>query len=701
MPGRNPIPTHTPVAALPAIVLDLEATGLDVRNDRVVQAAAIPMLGSQVQEAPRLDQLVNPGIPIPDASLRIHGISDADVVGAPLFPEIAAMLRDILSGRVVIGHHIGFDLALLRNEAARAGIDWVEPPSLDIAMLLGAIAPSLPDLGLETVTKHLGVSITGRHSAFGDSMAAAEVFAKLIPMMRERNVRTLGEAQALAARRDDLMRRQVEQGWHEPVAATVEPEKAPFQIDSFVFQRRLKDLMTAPPIFADPAMTLRTAARTMVEQRIGALLIGDTTRPPNGVVTERDLLRTVARGDMNLDETAIDRVMTTPVAGMRANEPVYRALARMDRLGIRHLCVLDDDGKVLGMVSQRDLLQHRARSSSIIDDALVEADTVQALAAAYGRVPQAAAQLAAEGLNGAEVAGIVSAELRALSRRSVALALHQMQKAGQGEPPAAWCYFLLGPAGRGESLLSADQDNALIHAGTEADDAWFKELGERTSAFLDEAGVPFCKGGVMASNTQWRGTVDDWRDRVGTWLQRARPEDILNVDIFFDLIPVAGAFDLGHTLHRDAVEAASQRPAFLGLLAASVESYAPQFSLFGRPLVEDGRIDLKRNGLLPLVGFSRALALKAKSTVRATPERLRDILAAGRLGEGDTGKLIETHTILMGYVLRQQLADMHDGIPPSSRVAVATLSRAERSDLRGRLHALDGIVRQVRSLMAG
>lgn len=701
MPGKVPTPTHTPLAALPAVALDLEATGLDVRNDRVVQAAAIPMLGAEILETPRLEQLVNPGIPIPESARRIHGLSDADVADAPSFPEIAETLRETLSGRVVIGHHIGFDLALLRNEAARAGIDWTEPPSLDIAMLLGAMAPSLPDLGLETVTRHLGVTIRGRHSAMGDSLAAAEAFAKLIPMMREREIRTLGEAQALAARRDDLMRRQVEQGWHEPVAAPREPEKPPFQIDSFVFQRRLQDLMSAPPVFADRDMTLRAAAKAMVEQRIGALLVGDINRPPEGIVTERDLLRTVARDAVDLDRTRIGMVMTSPVAGMPGDEMVYRALARMDRLGIRHLCVLDESGLAAGMVSQRDLLEHRARSATIIDDALGEADSVQALAAAYGRVPQAATQLAAEGLNGAEVARIVSTELRALSRRAVALALHQMKEAGQGEPPAAWCFFLLGSAGRGESLLSADQDNALIHAGTDTDDVWFDVLGQRVSEFLDEAGVPFCKGGVMAANAEWRGTVDDWRNRVGTWLQRARPEDILNVDIFFDLVPVAGNRELGHALHRDAVAEAAQRPAFLGLLAASVNSYTPQFTLLGRPLVEDGRIDLKRNGLLPLVGFGRALALKSGSTARATPERIRDILAAGRIGEGDANRLIETHEVLMGYVLRQQIADIRDGIPPSSRVALATLVRGERGDLRDRLHALDNIVSQIRSLMAG
>jgi DNA polymerase III alpha subunit (gram-positive type) len=123
-------------------------------------------------------------------------------------------LSGMLAGRVVIGHHIAFDLAILRNEAERAGVEWSEPPALDVAMLTGALSPSLPDLGLETVAKHLGVSVKGRHSAFGDAMAAVEIFVRLIPLLRERNIRTLSEAQTFAARREDLLRRQTEMGWH-------------------------------------------------------------------------------------------------------------------------------------------------------------------------------------------------------------------------------------------------------------------------------------------------------------------------------------------------------------------------------------------------------------------------------------------------------------------------------------------------------
>jgi hypothetical protein len=187
---------------------------------------------------------------------------------------------------------------------------------------------------------------------------------------------------------------------------------------------------------------------------------------------------------------------------------------------------------------------------------------------------------------------------------------------------------LLPPrVGRRGEACGADQDNGLIHAGKDGDDAWFADFGSRVADFLDEAGVPRCKGGVMASNAAWRGTNDAWRERIATWLRRARPEDLLNIDIFFDLIPVAGDFALGRSLHRDAVGIAAQHPTFLALLAASVEAYAPRFGLFGNLRVEDGRIDLKRDGLRPRLIRPRAGA--SIGSMRGRPRPSGTSLAPG------------------------------------------------------------------------
>jgi len=701
MPGAVPPPSHTPLAALPAAVLDLETTGLDVRQDRMIQAAAIAMHGAEILESPRLDQLVDPGVPIPETSTRIHRLRDSDVAGAPRFTDIIETLREHLAGRVVIGHHIGFDLAIVRNEALRAGLPWIDPPSLDVAMLVGVLSPSLPDLGMETIAEHLGVTIHDRHSALGDSFAAAEIFARLIPLLRDANVRTLGEALAFAARRDDLVMQQAQLGWHTTTSHPgAPPAEQPFQVDGFIFQRRLRELMSSPAEFITGDRSLRSAAGIMVEKRIGALLVGSQDTPPEGIVTERDLLRACTAADCDPERSTVREIMSTPVECMMGRELVYRGLARMDRIRVRHLCILDDNGTVAGMVSQRDLLHHRARAVAVLDDAVIEAESTADMAAAFGRVPSVAAQLSEEGVDGRDIARTVSTEIRALAARAADVALARLADEGRGTPPAPWCLVLLGSAGRGESLLGADQDNAIIHAGNDDDDAWFAEFGARICNSLDEAGIPRCQGGVMAANAAWRGTRESWRERVGKWLVRARPEDLLNVDIFFDLIPVAGELSLGFKLHEDAVREAARHRPFLSLLAASVEGYTPRFTLFGRPLAENGRIDLKRNGLLPLVGFARALALRVGSSARSTPGRIEAIRDAGRIGEHDATALIETHRFLMDCIVRQQIADVHDGIAPSSRVITRSLSRDDRHELRHRLHALDGVVREIRSMMA-
>ena len=541
MPGRIEIPAHTSLTALPIAVLDLETTGLDVRTDRIVQIAVIHMQGADVRLPPRIEQLIDPGVPIPEVSTGIHGIDDNRVAGSPRFEDYVDELRDALSERVVVGHHVAFDLAVLRYAADRAGVVWHEPPSLDLARLIGALRPALADFGLETVADMLGVEIRGRHTALGDCRASAEGFARLLPMLRDAGVRTLGEARVLSRRRNDLYTREVQSGWHSvPGDPPPVPADLSKRLDSFVFSKRIEELMHSPPVVVAPDTALLAAAETMVEKRVGALLVGTSGGPPEGIVTERDLLRIVAERHGELRDIRVGEIMTRPVETIAPNRLLYRALGRMDRLGIRHLCVRDEEGGALGMISHRDLLHHRARASVVLGDALHEATDPTSLAAAFSQVPSVAAQLVSDGLRGYEVAHVISTEVCALTARAEGIARRRLTSSGREPPATPWCLLVLGSAGRGESLLSADQDNALIALEADSGDKWFADLGRDVAEVLDTAGLKLCDGGVMASNIAWRGSREEWRQRVAGWLRRARPEDLLNVDIFFDLVPVAG-----------------------------------------------------------------------------------------------------------------------------------------------------------------
>lgn len=198
---------------LPAVSLDTETTGLDVRRDRLLSVGAVHLHGPRLFPAEVFDRLVNPGRRIPPGSTAIHSITDSMVGEAPAYAATAADLLRFCGDRVWVGHNIGFDAAILRCEAKLAGIAWREPVILDTLRLYAALYPRAPDVELDAVAEALGVDVIGRHTALGDALVTAEVYRRLLPLLAEAGIRTLGDALAFAERPQMIRRLQRALGW--------------------------------------------------------------------------------------------------------------------------------------------------------------------------------------------------------------------------------------------------------------------------------------------------------------------------------------------------------------------------------------------------------------------------------------------------------------------------------------------------------
>ena len=708
--GAGPSGTM-PLVAVDAVVLDLETTGLDVARARVLEIGAVRLAGGRVTDE-RLILRVDPGQAVPAASTAVHGIDAAALAGAPSFPEAAPALAAFLGSSLVIGHSIGFDLAMLKREHRLAGLAWSPPRTLCTHILAELVGPPLPDLSLETIAAWLGVEVVGRHSAAGDAETTAAVFLALVPHLAGCGVRTVAEAEAASRRRAETLERQVRAGWVEPVRPLAEQdaETALARIDSYPYRHRVGELMSAPPVVAPADLDLAAAARLMAERRISSLVLrsdGAASEAPllaaeAGILTERDILRAVAEhGAAALALPASDR-MTSPVVGVPAEAFVYRAIGRMMHRRIRHLGVVDEAGVLVGALSARDLLRLRTSEAAAMGDAIGEAGDAPSLATAWARLPGLARSLLAEGVEARGIAAIVAREIGALTGRAAALAEASLAAEGRGPPPVPYAIVVLGSAGRGESLLAADQDNALVFASGEPDgpeDRWFAELGARMAATLDVAGLPLCQGGVMASNAPWRGSLATWRARVGEWVQRSRPEDLLSIDVFFDLRPVHGDGALARTLMEDAFAAGRDHPAFLKLLAETGGKARPAVGLFGRLKTEDGRVDLKRGGLLAVTSAARVLAIRYGVLRRSTTDRLAGVRAVGAGADADLAAWDAAQAVLLAVILEQQLADIAAGWPPGATVDPRRLDRAARDRLVAVLGTLGHVEETVRDLM--
>ena len=135
------------------------------------------------------------------------------VMQAGAFETHWSDLDALMRGTVLVGHNVAFDIAQLRWAAKRSGIEWEPPQSLDTLLLLATLEPAAPGYDLDTVAERFGVNIRGRHTALGDSLVTAEIFERLIPLLAERNVATLGEAVAFGQRSKAFVKRQRESGW--------------------------------------------------------------------------------------------------------------------------------------------------------------------------------------------------------------------------------------------------------------------------------------------------------------------------------------------------------------------------------------------------------------------------------------------------------------------------------------------------------
>lgn len=456
------------------------------------------------------------------------------------------------------------------------------------------------------------------------------------------------------------------------------------RLDSYPYRHTVDDIMSAPVVTMPASASAAEAAATMVARSVSSVVVCDGAGLALGILTEKDLLRLAAGSPRHLDRS-LQETMTSPVHGIEAGALVYRAIGRMARRGVRHLPVLDGAGRAIGMLSARDLLRQRAALALPLGDEIEDAPDSATLASVHRRLPALARGLRNDGVPPIQIAGVLASITRDLTARAADLALAAMRDAGEGEAPARWCLLVLGSAGRGETLLIPDQDNALIHEGVAGDAAWFERFGGHINRVLDEAGVPYCKGGVMAGNAAWRRSLAEWTGAVDGWIAKPRGEGLLDVDIFYDFVAVSGERALADKLRAHATRTARRSPMFLMMLAVGHVGGGAPLDLLGRFRTKDGRVDLKLHGLLPIVGAARAIALGVGSDAVSTDTRWLAATRSGACPADEAVGLVDARAVIVEAILDQQMADIASGVAPGNTVEPARLSRAGRDRLRAAL----------------
>jgi DNA polymerase-3 subunit epsilon len=179
-------------------VFDTETTGLNPsQGDEIIQIGAARIVNNKLLRQESFEQLVDPKRSISAASIPIHGIQPEMLRGQPTIEQVLPAFHAFAQDTVLVAHNAAFDMRFLQLKQEQAGLAF-DHPVLDTLLLSAVVHPNQDSHRLEALAERFNVAMVGRHTALGDALVTAEVFLKLVPLLAEMGIHTLGEAREAA-----------------------------------------------------------------------------------------------------------------------------------------------------------------------------------------------------------------------------------------------------------------------------------------------------------------------------------------------------------------------------------------------------------------------------------------------------------------------------------------------------------------------
>lgn len=456
--------------------------------------------------------------------------------------------------------------------------------------------------------------------------------------------------------------------------------------------RALGSVVRKAPVTCLATAPLREALELMVRHQIGSVVVVDGDRRPQGLLTERAIVRHLSAGSVAI-EAPVERFMLTELVTLPASALLWEAAVAMARRSSRYV-VVTDDGRLAGIVSERDMFALQRLTMGQVTNAIGSADDLPGLQAAAGEIRKLARSLLAQGLGAEQLTQLISALNDKLTQRILDLECARHDIGG-----LAVCWIALGSEGRHEQTFSTDQDNAIVfEAQGDAVDALRPRLlafARAVNETLDACGFPLCKGEVMASNPALCLTLAKWQQRFASWIRSPTPEALLNATIYFDFRAIwstgdRGAGELADRLRDWLMAQVADQRLFLRMMAENALTARPPLGFFGDIVTSGeadarGTVDLKAQGTRIFIDAVRIHALARGVTATNTAARIRAVgEAMGVKGEIMEAAVDAFHFLLMLRLRHQEAIERGEAPPGSSpnRVDPRRLNDLDRRILK-------------------
>jgi CBS domain-containing protein len=481
---------------------------------------------------------------------------------------------------------------------------------------------------------------------------------------------------------DIFGKRMLDRSYAEIIAGNLKPTE---QTTEF-FNLPVEAIYNKDLVFCEHNMPIRAAAAIMSEHNTSSIFIREPEGEFVGVVTDNDLRKKVTATGYDILKPVSD-IMTAPLCLISKHALIFEALMEMMQKNIKHLAVTDNANKVVGVITNRDLLKAQGQSPFFVIREIAQAKFINQIVQIQKQVPQLIQTLINTGAKARNVTRFLTTVSDAILQKIIGFALAEL-----GPPPVKFVFMVLGSEGRMEQTLKTDQDNAIVFEDVPADSlkkvtTYFLKFSDRVCNWLDEAGYAFCKGGVMAKNANWCQPLSTWKGYFKRWIHTAEPENLLQASIFFDFRTGYGDEDLIARLRQYLFDSLIGWLGFFRHMAENALYFTPPIGFFRNFVVESkgehrDALDIKA-AMQPIVDYARIYALQNRIDETNTLERLNQLVVREKISWEEHNELETAYSYLMQQrLVRQIKAMVEEDAAPDNYVNPKKLSRIEQTMLK-------------------
>lgn len=437
------------------------------------------------------------------------------------------------------------------------------------------------------------------------------------------------------------------------------------------------------PIVCDRNLPIREAVTRMHSENVGSMVVVDPSRVPIGIFTLRDLRALIADASHGLD-APIHEAMTREPYTLPDSATAFDAALAMAEHHFAHVCVVDDAGRLHGVVSERDLFSLQRVDLVHLARTIATAKSLQTLVGLRKDVASLVEMMLAHGAAAGQILRIVTTLNDRTVQRVIELNLQRRN------PGIAFTWLVFGSEARHEQTLVTDQDNGILFEcppGEKEDAVRAKllPLARQINEDLAECGFAWCKGNIMASNPKLCLSAREWNRWYDSFIECSTPENLLNSSIFLDMRPVWGDTSAAERMFDKVREKVRKNSLFQKMLAGNALHNRPPLNLFrGFVFVrgEKNTIDLKVQGLSPFVDAARVFAFANGIPATSTLERIEALAEKNAFDDKDAKAWIESYGLIQLLRMHNQQAQVKAGKAPNNRINTNDLNQLDRRILR-------------------